>query len=397
VKDICCDKFLFFPWNLEGVRFKTAAMGCKQSHLPKTRNDDQIPVAHVVMVHYDEQHKSGSCRAAAYVTPPIAAATTPDFQSMGLTVGLANEIHKSNNEFAKRYWIVDNSGSMITSDGNAFIDSGQHSGMIDCSRWHELTQTLKWVGNLAIDMCAPLEIFPLNPIWTAPLKGQCISLGYGKPQEERIQLNALCASSPSASTPICAQIRAVIKDIQSQTTTLRRNGQRAVVAIATDGLSTDGDVSAALKPLEDLPVWVVIKLCTDEEKVVNFWNNIDSELELEIDVLDDIEGEAQEVHTVNPWLAYNPVLHRVREWGSSNKLLDMIDEVKFSSTQVYGFVRLVLGEEETETLVQPALDAKGFVEQTARLLKDQLPVWGAFEKSKAPWFSVEELQKKLSK
>ena len=60
--------------------------------------------------------------------------------------------------------------------------------------------------------------------------------------------------------------------------------------IATDGESTYGNLADAMKPLEELPVWVVIRLCTDEDSVVEYWNNIDSQLELDMDVLDDLNG-----------------------------------------------------------------------------------------------------------
>ena len=53
---------------------------------------------------------------------------------------------------------------------------------------------------------------------------------------------------------------------------------------------------AAMRPLEQLPVWVVIRLCTDEDKMVNYWNNIDSAIELNMDVIDDPHGEAKEIY-----------------------------------------------------------------------------------------------------
>ena len=43
-------------------------------------------------------------------------------------------------------------------------------------------------------------------------------------------------------------------------------------------------------------------------------------------VIDDLSGEAQEIHKVNPWLTYGEPLHRLREFGVSIKELDIIDE-----------------------------------------------------------------------
>ena len=43
------------------------------------------------------------------------------------------------------------------------------------------------------------------------------------------------------------------------------------MVIITDGEASDGDLLEAMKPLDDLPVLIVVKLCTDEQKVVDYW------------------------------------------------------------------------------------------------------------------------------
>jgi hypothetical protein len=41
---------------------------------------------------------------------------------------------------------------------------------------------------------------------------------------------------------------------------------------------------------------VVIRLCTNENAIVDYWNNVDREIELNMDVIDDPLGEAKEIH-----------------------------------------------------------------------------------------------------
>jgi hypothetical protein len=156
-----------------------------------------------------------------------------------------------------------------------------------------LTEGLRFHAGLAKAACAPTEFRLLNG--SQPI---CLGLNDAGEQDRYQSLLAILDQSPSGGTPLCAHIREVIAKIRVMEPQLRANGQKACVIIATDGESSDGDIITAMQPLRALPVWVVVRLCTDEDRIVEYWNNIDSQLEVEMDVLDDLKGEAQEVSTI---------------------------------------------------------------------------------------------------
>jgi hypothetical protein len=126
----------------------------------------------------------------------------------------------------------------------------------------------------------------------------------------------------------------VIAEIRAVEPQLRAAGQKACVIIATDGESSDGDIAQAMAPLKDLPVWVVVRLCTDDENVGNYWARVDEQLEVSIDVLDDLRGEAGEVHEKNPWLTYCEPIQRLREFGICIKEIDLLDERKLTPDEL---------------------------------------------------------------
>lgn len=55
-------------------------------------------------------------------------------------------------------------------------------------------------------------------------------------------------------------------------------------------------VTETMRCLKNLPVWVVIRLCTNDNNMTQYWNGVDSEVELNMDVIDDPLGEAKEIH-----------------------------------------------------------------------------------------------------
>ena len=80
---------------------------------------------------------------------------------------------------------------------------------------------------------------------------------------------------PGGCTPLTAHILAIQVEVEAMAPQLRCYGQKVAIVIATDGLPTDErgyggkehqqQFVNALRMLEGFPVWLVIRLCTDED------------------------------------------------------------------------------------------------------------------------------------
>lgn len=301
--------------------------------------------------------------------------------------GLQDAFVRNLSRVPVRYFICDDSGSMSTSDGKRLTEVGPNQyKLIPCSRWSELTNTLKFHAELAYSAGAPTEFRLLN--CAAP-----VMIGDGSEGEaDRLEtLQAIFEGSPSGGTPLCRHIREVTEQIRHLAPGLRAAGQKACVMIATDGESSDGDIAQALRPLKDLPAWVVIRLCTDEDKIVNYWNNVDNELELDMDVLDDLCGEAKEVTEHNPWLTYGEPMHRLREFGIPNKEIDLLDETAMTMEQVRTMVALIFGG-SVDSYPHPEIDWNGFKLAVQAALSRTPQTWCPLRKTIRPWVSIAGIQ-----
>ena len=174
---------------------------------------------------------------------------------------------------------------------------------------------------------------------------------------------------PAGQTPLCEHIETVVNNIKSVEDALRANNQKAIVVIATDGEASDGDVATALKPLERLPVQLVLRLCTDDEPILEYWNKVDEDLEIDLDVLDDLQSEAKEIQEANPWLTYPEYLHKWREFGTPSKELDLLDESALSSEQMRVVVCNLLFEGRKQSVPNPDEDWTGFIGEVKNRMK----------------------------
>jgi hypothetical protein len=151
--------------------------------------------------------------------------------------------------------------------------------------------------------------------------------------------------------------------------------------------------SNALKKLEGLPVWVVIRLCTDDDDVVDYYNNLDEQLELSMEVLDDFVGEAKEVCHVNPWLNYALPLHRMREMGFHDRVFDMLDERALSKAELRDFCRLLFGNSSFDGVRDPEVNFSGFLEDIHNLLRKEDVQYNPVKGKVTPWIDIRALNK----
>jgi len=321
--------------------------------------------------------------------------------TLDLPPGIANEILQSCKLFPLRIWVIDNSGSMGTSDGHKLVRGpAGNEGLQTCSRWGELGDAILWHATLAANLGAPTEFRLLNaPPMAAkdclgrPRTLQHLVCGIGEPADEIAQVQEMLRTDPFGRTPLCEQLNQVVDRVKEEEARLRTQGLRALVVVASDGQATDGSISEAIRPFRDLPVCTVIRLCTDEDSVAEYWNSVDEDLELDLDVLDDLCGEAREVAQGNPWLTYGTSLHCLREWGTARKVLDTLDEAPLNEAQMIEMVKLIAGN---DVQLPSARDWPAFEAAIKQVNAKLGLVWDPLRSRKRPWFSVSKLKKRYS-
>lgn len=304
--------------------------------------------------------------------------------SRGFPPGLSNTILRSVPAFGRRFWLVDNSGSMSAPDGHRLEIVRGSEQLVSCSRWTEVEDMLRFHADMAAALDAPCQFRFLNQ----PRSGSQ-SVVVRAPTDVP-SLMAACASGPAGGTPLCAHVRQIAAEIAQDEARLRAAGQQALLVIVTDGLPTDGDLAAAMAPLGQLPVWVVVRLCTDEPDVLAFWSNLDAVVEVDMDVLDDLQGEAAECARHNGWLTYAPCLHRLREWGAHCKLLDLLDERRLAPVEVRELLSLVLGG---GPLPHPEADLHGFLAQVDERQQGLAQPFNPTRSRRTPWIDARGLRR----
>lgn len=313
--------------------------------------------------------------------------------------GLVKALHASAHEaFPVRFFIIDNSGSMQSTDGNrCLIDAQGRGRMVRATRWEELADTVIQVGTMASALNARVDFHLLNPrpmgqFFTIAHDGAGSAVSTICQHIDAAGLRRVVSTSPGGTTPLTEAVMQLISLIEPAASYLRAHGQQAVVVLATDGMPNDPpSFLAALQQLQLLPVWTVVRLCTDDDSVVEYWSNLDASLEAPLEVLDDDVGEAKEVMAKNPWLTYGSPLHLARTFGMHDKLFDLLDEQVLLPSQTRTLCELLLGVQFPE----PELDAAAFIKAVQAALTQMPAVFDPVSGRTAPWIDVKLLARHL--
>lgn len=253
--------------------------------------DYDIPVAQATAIN------DGSI-----LTPPVAPPTVPQplsasartiLKEQGYTNGLIEALETNKRAFPVSFWVIDNSGSMATADGHRILSQTNGSlKFASCTRWKEMQETVDYHSQLAAVLQSPTTYRLLNdPGAVAGPQTFCVSHGTDIDRELDIAQTVMMNAQPAGVTPLANHILAIRNEIQS----MNLSGGKVAIVLATDGLPTDErgysnemvkqQFVDTLRSLEGMPVWIVVRLCTDQDDVVSYWNDLDGQLELSLEVL----------------------------------------------------------------------------------------------------------------
>jgi hypothetical protein len=281
-----------------------------------------------------------------------------DYESAGLPWGLAELLAEEDSAIGVRIFLLDNSASTGKNDGRmlAAMPDRRCFEFANSSRWEEIKATAVDQSWWSARVGARTEFVIVNPL---PMGKDTfvVDCEAGDPSGQVLELKKfLDCHGPQGRTPLVQRIQ----DIRTRLLNRKYLRDHVTLTIVTDGLPTLGGpagedayevaevertafVEELRKFASTFNASLVIRLATDDSTVIDYYNQIDDEVDLPLDILDDVQGESAEIHMAgNGWLTYTPMIHRIREAGVMDKLFDLLDERPFEPHEIAAFLGYVL-------------------------------------------------------
>ncbi|KAL7526715.1 hypothetical protein ACHAXR_001618, partial [Thalassiosira sp. AJA248-18] len=323
-------------------------------------------------------------------------------KGLGLPEGLASTVSRNYKSCDSRLWLIDNSSSMKVRDSHLIggsLESIQKKEPV--SRWEELQETLAFHAKMSVRCWMPTKFWLVNDPGST-VGSQKFSLCWKTPKEIGSEMNVLkhimtTATPQLSKNPLVHQIRSVQRGISKEAPRLSLQGKHITFVMCTQGVPTDvqgktgtaamQEFQGALSTLSKLPVKIVLRLCTDDKKVMNVLdNNLDF-----CDVLVDYWGEALKVFAKNPWLTYGIGIQRLREAGLAWGIIDHLVERPLSLDEIHQFCKMMFIGESRQDLPHPR-NWTSFIRGLTQLVKKENTTYNPIAKRQTPWINLSKLQ-----
>lgn len=327
------------------------------------------------------------------------------YREMEAPLGLSNFLAKEDRQIALRVFLLDNSGSTAAPDGHVLMRKGKSYESLCSTRWQEIRamalEQASWNAKAGVRSEFHLlnPPFPQNPVAGRDFAVVDPLIGNVTCQVAQME-QMLYASGPRGPT----SLGGCLKRLRHRFLREVSDGKRIMLSIVTDGLPTVqknyqvvDDTQSFIQELRafagSLNCFVVIRLATDDDTTVDFYNRIDEELELPLDILDDLNAEAKEVSdSGNGWFAYTPMIHRIREGGSFEKLFDLLDERPFQVPEIATFLEYLLRGPKDDPFPRKP---KELLERVEQLLPASPLVYDGLSGKMVPPVNIKKLKKAL--
>ena len=297
--------------------------------------------------------------AAAAATNVSAPAATRLFEVVAGSQQPRQEVLQD--KCHEAFYIIDNSGSMNNGDGKIFEcrrSDGHVTQRSNITRWQEAGSKTLQIAQYNVQRNMRASYYLLNP--TRSSRWECgtdfITVDPTSDQVQQ-QLTALerlllprnvCGGTPLHK--IAAHFNRELLQLRAPT----MNSREATVNfnVITDGQPDNKALfERELRNLaQNHNIFLTVNLCTDNQEVIAYYNELDTALGTEVsgmDVIDDMLGEMEEIEQAgNTFFVYSHHIHVARMAGCFNAAADLVDEEQLSLHCTLQLVCEVLGSPE---------------------------------------------------
>jgi len=318
------------------------------------------------------------------------------FQTPNYMSNKQNEVIKDKCGYA--IYVIDNSGSMeYYTDGKVYeISNGRHYKR-NCTRWEEAKHNTLDIANYNIKRKMKASYYLLNPqnlnTWVQNTDYVVIDPNIDSSVQLSILHNLLNDSNIRGNTPLDVVTKYVTDSMASDYSKIP-----ICYCLITDGLPNDARLfEAQLRNLaNNYNIFLTIVLCTEDDRTVEYYNNLDKELGNEMsgmDVTDDIESEQREVlNAGNSFFVYSKEIHVCRMAGCFSVLADMIDEKKMAEHWSATLTNQILGN--FEACNWSDVD---YIDCVKNAVKKREKVYSIYHRKMMPIIDVKKLERIISK